>query len=58
MIIVLKSGISDSDVQDVCQRITEMGSRGYKKVCQTEEQWRAQRESDKRNVSERDRGDR
>ena len=25
MIIVLKSGISDSDVQDVCQRITEMG---------------------------------
>jgi hypothetical protein len=25
MIIVLKSGISDADVQDVCQRITEMG---------------------------------
>ncbi len=42
----------------VCERITEMGSRGYKKVCQTEAQWRAQRESDKRNVGERDRGDR
>ena len=25
MIIVLKSGISDSDVQHVCRRITEMG---------------------------------
>ena len=42
----------------VCQRITEMGSRGYKKVCQTEAQWRAQREADKHNVNERDRSDR
>ena len=42
----------------VCQRITEMGSRGYKKVCQTEAQWRAQQEQDKRNVQERDSGDR
>ena len=42
----------------VCQRITEMGSRGYKKICQTESQWRAQQEQGKRNVQERDSGDR
>jgi len=42
----------------VCQRITEMGSRGYKKICQTEAQWRAQQEQGKRHVQERDSGDR
>ena len=42
----------------VCQRINETGSRGYKKVCQTEAQWRAQQEQDKRNLQERDRSNR
>jgi hypothetical protein len=42
----------------VCQRITDMGSRASRKVCQTEAQWRAEREAAKRGVSERDRDDR
>jgi hypothetical protein len=42
----------------VCQRIEETGTRGSKKVCQTESQWRAQQQQDKRNVTDRDRNDR
>ena len=42
----------------VCQRITEVGSRSTKKFCQTETQWRAEREAARRGVSERDGDDR
>ena len=42
----------------VCKRERELGSNLTTKVCQTEAQWRAQREADKHNVNERDRSDR
>ena len=42
----------------VCQRITEVGSRSSRKVCQTKAQWRAERELGKRDVADRDRDER
>jgi hypothetical protein len=42
----------------VCQRIEEVGSRAYKKVWQTETQWRAQQKREKRGGDDRDRSDR
>ena len=50
-------GASKPKEKMVCQRITEVGSRSSKKVCQTEAQWRAQREQAQRDLADSKRDD-